>query len=85
MCAVGLVIGVAYDGDVSWRLFKFVVIMIIFIILTNEQVRIWEAISFLLFYIIYIVVVVTIGYIRVSSSIDIIDYVNGIGNRSREP
>ena len=68
MCAVGLVIGVAYDGDVSWRLFKFVVIMIIFIILTNEQVRIWEAISFLLFYIIYIVVVVTIGYIRVSSS-----------------
>ena len=32
------------------------------------QVFIWEAVSFLLFYIIYIVVVVVIGYLRVSPS-----------------
>lgn len=38
------------------------------IVVNNEQVRIWEAVSFLLFYIIYIIVVVVIGYIRVSSS-----------------
>ena len=64
---VALVVGVAYDGNVREdfttsppRYFSLLSLS-----LSHSQIKLYEAVGFLLFYILYIIVAVVISFVRV--------------------